>query len=137
MFPLFIDSGGYKLNFTMTFVTQCLLLYLRRRNGLLDKKKQVNMYREPYDKMIKLSTAILLLVEVEPLVCSRNLNRSEIFLVLLVSYFDLYSSGMLEFCGIFTCLKIKKEQNCMFQDPRQRTWMVTFHLKGARSTTRK
>ena len=39
MFPLFIDSGGYKLNFTMTFVTQCLLLYLRRRNGLLDKKK--------------------------------------------------------------------------------------------------
>ena len=95
------------------------------------------MYREPYDKMIKLSTAILLLVEVEPLVCSRNLNRSEIFLVPLVSYFDLYSSGMLEFCGIFTCLKIKKEQNCMFQDPRQRTWMVTFHLKGARSTTRK
>ena len=39
MFPLFIDSGGYKLNFTMIFVTQCLLLYLRRRNGLLDKKK--------------------------------------------------------------------------------------------------
>ena len=37
--PLFIDSGDYKLIFTMTCVTQCLLLYLRRRNGLLDKKK--------------------------------------------------------------------------------------------------
>ena len=44
--------------------------------------------------MIKLSTAILLLVEVEPLVCSHELNLSEIFLVLLVPYFDLYLSAM-------------------------------------------
>ena len=55
--------------------------------------------------MIKLLTAILLLVEVEPLVCSR-----EIFVVLLVPYFDLYLSAMLEFCRICTRLKIKKEK---------------------------
>ena len=60
--------------------------------------------------MIKLSTAILLLVEVEPLVCSRELNLSEIFVVLLVPYFDLYLGAMLEFCRICTRLKIKKEK---------------------------
>ena len=59
--------------------------------------------------MIKLSTAILLLVEVEPLVCSRELNLSEIFVVLLLPYFDLYLSEMLEFCRICAHLKIKKE----------------------------
>ena len=40
------------------------------------------MYREP-----QLSTAILLLVEVGPLVCSRELNLSGMFLVLLAPYF--------------------------------------------------
>ena len=59
--------------------------------------------------MIKLSTAILLLVKVEPLVCSRELNFSEIFVVLPVPYFDLYLSAMLEFCRIRAHLKIKKE----------------------------
>ena len=59
--------------------------------------------------MIKLSTAILLLVEVEPLVYSRELNLSEIFVVLLVQYFDLYLSAMPEFCRICAHLKIKKE----------------------------
>ena len=59
--------------------------------------------------MIKLSTAILLLVEVEPLACSRELNFSEIFVVLPVPYFDLYLSAMLEFCRIRAHLKIKKE----------------------------
>ena len=34
--------------------------------------------------MIKLWTAILLLVDVEPFVCSREHNLSEIFIVLLV-----------------------------------------------------
>ena len=61
--------------------------------------------------MIKLSTAILLLVEVEPLVCSRELNLSEIFVVLLVPYFDLYLSAMLEFCRIYKRFQIKKEKN--------------------------
>ena len=60
--------------------------------------------------MIKLSTAILLLVEVEPLVCSRELNLSEIFVVLLVPYFDLYLSAMLEFCRIYTRFQIQKEK---------------------------
>ena len=60
--------------------------------------------------MIKLSTGILLLVEVEPLVCSHELNLSEIFLVLLVPYFDLYLSAMPEFCRICARLKIKKDQ---------------------------
>ena len=59
--------------------------------------------------MIKLSTAILLLVEVGPLVYSRELNLSEIFVVLLVQYFDLYLSAMPEFCRICAHLKIKKE----------------------------
>ena len=58
--------------------------------------------------MIRLSTAILLL-EVEPLVCSLELNLSEVSLVLLVPYFDLYLSAMLEFCRICAHLKIKKE----------------------------
>ena len=60
--------------------------------------------------MIKLSIAVLLLVEVEPFVCSHELNLSEIFLVLLVPYFDLYLSAMPEFCRICTRLKIKKDQ---------------------------
>ena len=80
--------------------------------------------------MIKLSTAILLLVEVEPLVCSRELNLSEIFVVLLVPYFDLYLSEMLEFCRICAHLKIKR-------NPRQRTPIETFQFKGTRYTTRK
>ena len=60
--------------------------------------------------MIKLSIAVFLLVEVEPFVCSHELNLSEIFLVLLVPYFDLYLSAMPEFCRICTRLKIKKDQ---------------------------
>ena len=59
--------------------------------------------------MIKLSTAILLLLEVEPLVCSLELYLSEISLVLLVPYFDLYLSAMLEFCRICAHLKITKQ----------------------------
>ena len=50
------------------------------------------MYREPH--IIKLSTAIML-VEVQSLICSRELNFSEIFIVLLVPYFDLNLSAML------------------------------------------
>ena len=60
------------------------------------------MYREPHDQTVNRH---LVLVEVEPLVCSR-----EIFVVLLVPYFDLYLSAMLEFCRICTRLKIKKEK---------------------------
>ena len=60
--------------------------------------------------MIKLSIAILLLVEVEPFVCSRQGNLSETFLALIVPYFDLYLSAMFEFCRISTHLKIRKEQ---------------------------
>ena len=104
MFLLFKDSGDYKLTFAMTVVTQCSLLYLRGRNGFLDKKN---------DKLtctgkLKLSTTILLWVEVGPLVCLRELNRSEMFLVLLVPYFNLYLSAMFEFCWIYVRLKIKK-----------------------------
>ena len=60
--------------------------------------------------MIKLSTAILLLLEVEPLVCSLELSLSEISLVLLVPYFDLYLSAMLEFCRIHTRFQVKREK---------------------------
>ena len=88
--------------------------------------------------MIKLPTAISLLVKVsEPLVSSHELNLNEIFLVLLVIYFSLNLSTMLEFCGMGTRLKIKKKQKNMFQDLRQRTRMETFHFKDARSTSRK
>ena len=48
--------------------------------------------------MIKLSTAILLLVKAEPLVCSLELDLKEIFVALLVPYFDLNLSAMLEIC---------------------------------------
>ena len=83
MFLLFKDSGDYRLTFAMTFFTQCSLLHLRGKNSFLDK---IN------DKFtctgnLKLSTAILLLVEVGPLVCSRELNLSGMFLVLLAPYF--------------------------------------------------
>ena len=60
--------------------------------------------------MIRLSTVILFL-EVEPLVCSLELNLSEVSLVLLVTYFDLYLSEMLEFCRIYKRFQIKKEKN--------------------------
>ena len=89
--------------------------------------------------MIKLSIAVFLLVEVEPFVCSHELNLSEIFLVLLVPYFDLYLSAMPEFCRICTRLKIKKDQKKknMFQGHRQRTPMEIYQCKGARSTIHK
>ena len=67
--------------------------------------------------MIKLSIAILLLVEVEPFVCSHELNLSEIFLVLLVPYFDLYLSEVPEFCRICTRLKIKKDHKKHVSSP--------------------
>ena len=60
--------------------------------------------------MIKLSTAILLLLEVEPLVCSLELNLSEVSLVLLVPYFDLYLSAMPEFCRIYRRFQIKRKK---------------------------
>ena len=73
--------------------------------------------------MIKLSTAILLLVEVESLVCSREFNFSEIIFVLLVRYFELYLSALLEFCRICTRLKKKKEQNTCFKNlDKGRRW---------------
>ena len=74
--------------------------------------------------IIKLSTAILLLVEVEPLDCSREFDFSEIFIVLLVLYFDLYLRAMLEFCRICTRFKIKKEQNkkCFKTLGKRRRW---------------
>ena len=83
MFLLFKDSGDYRLTFAMTFVIQCSLLHLRGKNSFLDKRN---------DKLtctgnLKLSTAILLLVEVGPLVCPRELNLSGMFLVLLAPYF--------------------------------------------------
>ena len=104
MFLFFKDSKDYRLTFAMTFVTQCSLLHLRGKNSFLDK---IN------DKLtctgnLKLSAAILLLVEVGPLVCSRELNRSEMFFVLLVPYFNLYLSAMFEFCRLYVRLKIKK-----------------------------
>ena len=87
--------------------------------------------------MIKLSIAILLLVEVEPFICSCQGNLSETFLALIVPYFDLYSSAMFEFCRISMHLKIRREQKNIFQDRRQKTPMETFQFKGARYTTRK
>ena len=83
--------------------------------------------------MIKLSTAILLLLEVEPLVCSLELNLSEISLVLLVPYFDLYLSAMLEFCRTHTRFQVKKEEKNMFQ-ARQRT-LMEIYSRDTRSTT--
>ena len=113
-----------------------ILLYLRRRIGFLNKKD--NKLTCTDNLMIKLPTAILLLAKVsEPLVSSHELNLDEIFLVLLVIYFALNLSTMLEFCGMGTRLKIKKKQKNMFQDLRQRTPMETFHFKDARSTSRK
>ena len=78
--------------------------------------------------MIKLSIAILLLVEVEPFVCSRQRNLSETFLALIVPYFDLYLSAMFEFCRISMHLKIRREQKNIFQDRRQKTPMETFQF---------
>ena len=78
--------------------------------------------------MIKLSIAILLLVEVEPFVCSRQRNISETFLALIVPYFDLYLSAMFEFCRISMHLKIRREQKNIFQDRRQKTPMETFQF---------
>ena len=50
--------------------------------------------------IVKLSTAILLLVESEPFACLRKLDLSKIFLVLLVPFFDLKLSEMVEFFRI-------------------------------------
>ena len=80
---LFKDSEDYELTFAMTFVIQCSLLHPRGRNSFLDK---INVTLTCTGNL-KLSTAILLLVKVGPLVCSRELNLSGMFLVLLVPHF--------------------------------------------------
>ena len=80
--------------------------------------------------MIKLSTAILLLLEVEPLVCSLELNLSEISLVLLVPYFDLYLSAMLEFCRTHTRFQVKKEKKTCFKLDKGRRWKFTLGIQG-------
>ena len=87
--------------------------------------------------MIKLSNRhlVTVLVDVKPFVCSREHILSEIFLVLLVPYFDVYLSAVLEFCRISTRLKIKNEHQDMFQDFLQRTPTETFQLKGTRTNT--
>ena len=87
--------------------------------------------------MIKLSIVILLLIEVEPFVCSRELNLNEIFLALIAPYFDLYLSVMFEFCTISTYLKIRKEQKKHLSRPSPKDADGTFQFKGARSITRK
>ena len=56
-----------------------------------------------------------MLIEVELLVRRYVLNLSKIFLFVLVPYFDLYLSAMLEFCMIYVHLKIKKEQKSCFK----------------------
>ena len=65
--------------------------------------------------MIKLSIAILLLVEVEPFVCSLEHNIVETLVFILFPYFDLNLIAMLEFCRICTRLKIKKQQKKCFK----------------------
>ena len=67
-----------------------------KRNGFLNRKNNKLTCTE--NLMIKLSTAILLLVKAEPLVCSLELDLKEIFVALLVPYFDLNLSAMLEIC---------------------------------------
>ena len=89
------------------------------------------------NKLIYTDTLVIKLIEVEPLVCQREHNLSETFIDLLVLYFDLNLRAMLEFFRIYARLKIKKEQKKIFQDPRQRTPMGTFHFKGERSTIHK
>ena len=80
--------------------------------------------------MIKLSTAILLLLEVEPLVCSLELNLSEISLLLLVPYFDLYLSAMLEFCRIYTRFQKEKNKTCFKLDKGIRLKHFTSRMQG-------
>ena len=93
---------------------------------LSSKKEWISKWKRnkcTENRMIKLSTAILLLVEVESLVCSREFNFSEIIFVLLVRYFELYLSALLEFCRICTRLKTKKEQNTCFKNlDKGRRW---------------
>ena len=87
--------------------------------------------------MIKLWTAILLLVDVEPFVCSREHNLSEIFIVLLVLL-------LLDILIILECNAWILEDIYAFKDQKginktssTRTPLETFQFKGARSTTRK
>ena len=87
--------------------------------------------------MIKLWTAILLLVDVEPFVCSREHNLSEIFIVLLVLL-------LLDILIILECNAWILEDIYAFKDQKginktssTRTPVETFQFKGARSTTRK
>ena len=64
--------------------------------------------------MIKLWTAILLSVEVEPFVYSREHSLSEIFIVPLIIYFNLYLCAVLQICWIYACWKIKKGKKACF-----------------------
>ena len=62
------------------------------------------------------------LVEVEPLVCEREHNLSEIFIALLVLYFDLYLRAILEFFRIFARLKLKRNKKACFKILDKRCW---------------
>ena len=81
--------------------------------------------------MIKLSTAILLLVKAEPLVCSLEPNLNEVFVALLSKLECLKSVGYIR----VSRSKRNKQKICFKTLDKGRRWK---HLifKGARSTSR-
>ena len=78
----------------------------------LKKKWQVNMYREPHDQTVNRHLVVSWGWTVSLI---SELNLREVFLVLLVPYFDLYLSVMLEFCRYVRVWGSKRNKNTCFK----------------------
>ena len=93
------------------FGTQCLLLYLRRRNGFLNKKKdQVNM-----TSWSNCELPSCFLLRLSRLSVHANIMISVKYSSFYLLYNLIHLSAILRFCRIYVRLKITKEQKTCFK----------------------
>ena len=105
---LIYKPSGLNLPSQWPHLRYTMFTVLSSRREWISKFKKSDKLTCTESLMIKLSTAILLLVEVEPSVWS-------VFLVLLVPYFDLYLSVMLEFCRYVRVWRSKRNKKTCFK----------------------
>ena len=129
MFLLFKDWGDYKLTFAMTLVTQCSLLHLRGKNSFLDKINDKLTCTGSLKPSVGWGWAVSLFTRTKS---QWNVPRSTCSIFLTYALVQCLS-----FVGYMCVWRSKSNKKKIFWDSGQGTWMVTFHFKDARSTTRK
>ena len=85
------------------------------------------MYREPHDQTVNRHLVVGWGWAVS--LVTRTYNLNEIYVVLLVPYFDLYLSAMTLILSDKYAFENQKGTKTMLQAPRQRTLIETFQLR--------